>query len=284
MSGWLVTGASTGIGRAVTEQLIAAGHRVAALARRPEQLPSHERLWTAAVDVTDTARLRDVVEQAFTELGRIDVVFSNAGAGAFGAAEELSDEQIAAQIALNTTAPIQLFRAVVPHLRAQGGGRFVQNSTMGGQVSSAGGSLYHASKWGIEGFLESVVDEVAPFGIGVTIVEPGNVRTAFGANLTIADASPHYAQTPVGQVRRFIEAAGNLTGDAPGDPARIAAAVIDSAARNPAPRRLALGRDAHAAITAALTRRLDEVEAGRDVAFSTDFPSTATTETSRSTR
>ncbi|MFF4592313.1 SDR family oxidoreductase [Amycolatopsis sp. NPDC001319] len=272
---WFVTGASSGIGRAVTEQLLARGHRVAATARRPETLAGlgpADLLWTARLDVTDTVRLRAVVEQAFAELGRIDVVFSNAGAAAFGAAEELSDEVIERQLALNTLAPIQLFRAVLPHLRAQGGGRFVQTSTMGAHLSSPGGSLYHASKWGVEGFLESVIGEVAPFGVGITMVEPGTVRTGFGAAMTVAEPLDGYASTPVGQIRRYLEGAGNLTGDAPGDPARVAKAVIDSADVTPAPRRLALGSDAFEAIRAALTTRLAELEAGEKVARSTDFP------------
>ncbi|MET7992607.1 SDR family oxidoreductase [Amycolatopsis sp. NPDC005232] len=272
---WFVTGASTGIGRAVTEQLLARGHRVAATARRPETLAGlghADLLWTAQLDVTDTAQLRSVVEKAFAELGRIDVVFSNAGAAAFGAAEELSDEAIEGQLALNTTAPIQLFRAVLPHLRAQGGGRFLQTSTMGAHISSPGGSMYHASKWAVEGFLESVIGEVAPFGVGITMVEPGTIRTGFGAAMSVAEPLDVYANTPVGQMRQYLEGAGNLTGDAPGDPARVAAAVIDSAGVTPAPRRLALGTDAFEAIRAALTTRLAELDAGEDVARSTDFP------------
>ncbi|MEV4756990.1 SDR family oxidoreductase [Micromonospora sp. NPDC049559] len=277
-SSWLVTGASAGIGRAVVEQLLAAGHRVAATARRPERLADLARsypdlLWTAELDVTDTAAVRKVVERAFQEFGTIDVIFSNAGRGAVGAAEELSDEAIAEQVAVNMTGPIQLVRAVLPYLRAQGGGRIIQTSTMGAQISSPGASMYHASKWGVEGFLESIVGEVAPFGIGVTMVEPGSVRTDFGAALSIADPIPAYAGTPVGQIRRYIEAsAGNLTGAAPGDPRRVAAAIIDSATTTPAPRRLVLGSDAYQAIRAALTGRLDEIEAARALAAGTDFP------------
>ncbi|QXE38656.1 SDR family oxidoreductase [Streptomyces sp. GMY02] len=274
---WFVTGASAGIGRTVVEQLLEAGHRVAATARKPEVLDDlrkqyPELLWTAALDVTDTAALREVVGRAFTELGRVNVVFSNAGRGAVGAAEELSDEAIDEQIALNMTAPIQLFRAVVLHLRAQGGGRFIQTSTMGAHISGPGASMYHASKWGVEGFLESVVDEVAPFGIGVTMIEPGVIRTGFGASLSVAEPLPVYADTPVGQVHQAVRAVGNLTAQAPGDPVKVAAAIIDSATTEPAPRRVALGSDAHAAIRAALTGRLEEVDAGEALARSIDFP------------
>ncbi|WP_326835526.1 SDR family oxidoreductase [Amycolatopsis rhabdoformis] len=269
MQTWFVTGASAGIGRAVTEQLLARGHRVAATARRPEVLPRHERLWPARLDVTDPAELRTVVDKAFAELGRIDVVFSNAGRGAFGAAEELSDEAIDEQIAVNLTAPIRLVRAVLPHLRAQGGGRIIQTTTMGAHISSPGGSLYHASKWGVEGFLESVIGEVEPFGIGITMVEPGVVRTGFGAALSVAEPLAAYDGTPVGEVHRLLRSGADLTASAPGDPARVAAAVIESAAVTPAPRRLALGSDAYGAIRAALTARLAELD--ENLARSTDF-------------
>ncbi|MCI2424270.1 SDR family oxidoreductase [Saccharopolyspora sp. K220] len=278
-SSWLVTGASAGIGRAVTRHLLAQGHRVAAPVRAPQRLADladayPDLLWTTELDLLDTGRLRKVVEEAFTAFGRIDVVLSNAGRGAFGAAEELSDEAVDEQIALNMTAPIQLLRAALPHLRGQGGGRFIQTSTMGGQISSPGGSMYHASKWGVEGFLESVIPEVAPFGIGITMIEPGNIRTGFGAALSISPALDAYAKTPVGQVRQFIEkSGGNLTGSAPGDPVKVAAAIIDTATQEPAPRRVALGSDAYDAIRSSLTGRLAELDAGHQVALSTDFAS-----------
>jgi NAD(P)-dependent dehydrogenase (short-subunit alcohol dehydrogenase family) len=133
---WLVTGAWRGLGRELTEQLLARGHRVAATLRRPEQLDGlasgHlDRLWVRALDVTDTAQMRRVVAEAFTDLGRVDVVVSNAGFGVFGAAEDLTDEQVQAMIATNLTASIQLARAVIPYLRTQGGGRLLQLSSMG---------------------------------------------------------------------------------------------------------------------------------------------------------
>ena len=278
MRTWLITGASSGIGRSVTERLLEQGDRVAAFVRRPESLSELSRkypgqLWVAPVDVTNTRVLRDAVDRAFADLGTIDVVFSNAGAGAFGAAEELDDIAIEHQLALNLVAPIQLIRAVLPHLRTQGGGRILQMSTMGGQITSTGGSMYHASKWGIEGFTESVMGEVAPFGIGITLVEPGNVRTSFGAALTVAPPLAAYAGTPVGQVRQYIEAAGgNLTGTALGDPTRVAEAIIAVSAQSPAPQRLVLGSDAYSAIRTALSSRLSQLDAAKTVSESTDFP------------
>jgi NAD(P)-dependent dehydrogenase (short-subunit alcohol dehydrogenase family) len=142
-STWFITGASRGFGRELTEQLLARGDRVAATLRKPERLADlaaaqGHQLWVRGLDVTDTAQLREVVDAAFTELGRIDVVVSNAGYGVVGAAEELSDPQIDQVIATNLTASIQLARAVVPHLRAQGGGRILQLSSMGGHIGFPG--------------------------------------------------------------------------------------------------------------------------------------------------
>jgi NAD(P)-dependent dehydrogenase (short-subunit alcohol dehydrogenase family) len=198
---WFITGASRGFGRELTGQLLARGHRVAATARRPGQLDDlaarhRDRLWVRALDVTDTARMRRVVAEAFADLGRVDVVVSNAGFGVFGAAEDLTDEQVEAMIATNLTAGIQLARAVVPYLRAQGGGRLLQVSSMGGHIAFPAFSLYHAAKWGIEGFYESLAVEVEPFGIATTLVEPGMIRSTFYEAAARVPVSPPYRGTP----------------------------------------------------------------------------------------
>ncbi|MEU6305997.1 SDR family NAD(P)-dependent oxidoreductase [Streptomyces chartreusis] len=205
------------------------------------------------------------------DLGRIEVVYSNAGRGSVGAAEEMTLEAIDEQIALNMTAPIHLLRAVLPYFRAQGGGRFIQMSTMGAHLSTPGASMYHASKWGVEGFFESVIAEVETFGVGITMVEPGIIRTTFGANLSISPAMPEYADGPVGQIRKYLEAVDNVTGEAPGDPEKVAAAIIASADATEAPRRLALGSDAYNAMRTALTDRIAELDAGKQTAASIDF-------------
>ncbi|WP_306213773.1 SDR family oxidoreductase [Actinoplanes sp. RD1] len=272
---WFITGTSSGFGRQLTEQLLQRGDRVAATARRPETLDDlaakfGDLLWRAALDVTDTAALREVVGRAFAELGRIDVIVANAGYGLFGAAEELSDEQIDRQIATNLTAPIQLARAVTPHLRRQGGGRYIQIASIGGQIAFPAMSLYHATKWGIEGFWESSAPELAPFGIDVTIVEPGVSRTNFGGSSGVLGAAmSDYADGASGQLRKSLS--GELPPlPAPGDPAKIAAAIIASADRSGAPLRLTLGSDAYELATAAVRNRLDALEAGRELAYSTD--------------
>jgi len=164
---WFITGTSSGFGRELTEQLLRRGDTVAATLRSPSRLDDlaaeyGDRLWVRRLDVTDAAAVRRVVDTAFAELGRIDVVISNAGIGIFGAAEEMSDEQIEQQINTNVVGAVQLARAVTPHFREQGGGRILQISSMGGLVAYPGLSIYHLSKWGIEGFFEAYAAEVVP--------------------------------------------------------------------------------------------------------------------------
>jgi NAD(P)-dependent dehydrogenase (short-subunit alcohol dehydrogenase family) len=181
---WFITGVNSGFGRLMTERLLERGDRVAGTVRKLDAMDDlkakyGDLLWLAHLDMTDVPEIRNVVDRAFAELGRIPVIVSNAGYGLFGAAEELSDEQVAHQISTNLLGPIQLVRAALPHLRSQGGGRIIGLSTYGGQAALPGGSLYHASKWGLEGFLDSIAQELAPLKIGVTIIEPGGGRTNF---------------------------------------------------------------------------------------------------------
>jgi NAD(P)-dependent dehydrogenase (short-subunit alcohol dehydrogenase family) len=265
---WFVTGASRGFGRELTEQLLARGHRVAATLRRPGQLDDlaarhRDRLWVRALDVTDTAQLRRVVAGAFAELRRVDVVVSNAGFGVFGAAEDLTDEQVEAMIATNLTASIQLARAVVPYLRAQGGGRLLQLSSMGGHIAFPAFSLYHATKWGIEGFYESLAAEVEPFGIRTKLVEPGMVRSSFYEAATRVPVSPPYRGTPADRAPIPLE-------QMPGDQAKVVAAMIDAALAPDPPRRLLLGSDAYRLVHGALAARLAGIEAQQEQAASTD--------------
>src|SRR3954469_328247 len=208
---WLITGISSGFGRHLTEQLLDRGERVVGTVRRPESVSDfadkHPDSFRADVlDVRDTAASRAVVDRPAADFGPIDVVIANAGYGAFGAAEELSDEQIEAILATNLYAPIQLFRAVMPYMRAARRGRIIQISSYGGQVAFPGNSLYHATKWGIEGFAESVAQEVAGFGTGVTIVEPGGARTEFRySSAQVAESLPDYAGTPARSFEKMLD-------------------------------------------------------------------------------
>ena len=265
---WFVTGASRGFGRELTEQLLARGDRVAATLRHPEQLDDlvaryGDRLWVRALDVTGTGMLRRVLREAFTDLGRVDVVVSNAGYGVFGAAEDLTDDQVEAMIATNLTASIQLARAAVPLLRAQGGGRLLQLSSMGGHIAFPAFSMYHATKWGIEGFYEALAQEIEPFGIRAILVEPGMIRTGFYDAATRVPASEAYRGGPADREPIPLDRM-------PGDQGKVVAAMIDAAVSADPPRRLLLGSDAYRLVHEALAGRLAAVEAQKDLAASTD--------------
>jgi len=269
---WFISGASSGLGRLLTEKLLARGDRIVATLRREgaldDLLAEHgNRLCVLRLDVTDTDAVRTAVTRAFGEMGRIDVVVSNAGYGLFGAAEEATDAQIDRQIATNLVGSIQLIRASLPHLRRQGGGRIVQVSSEGGQIAYPNFSIYHAAKWGIEGFVESVAKEVAPFGIDFLIVEPGPTATNFAAGLEHAPPMPVYDATPAGAVRRGLFDGGFVV---KGDAANTVDAVIVAADADRCPFRLTLGSAAYASIRAALAERLQSLEAQRDIALSAD--------------
>lgn len=269
---WLVTGTSSGFGRRLVERALERGDGVAATVRRPEVLDElagrHAgRLHVFALDVTDVVAIRGTVAAATETLGRLDVVVSNAGYGLVGAGEELTDEQLEHVVATNLFGSAHLVRAALPVLREQGGGRIVQISSEGGQIAYPGFGGYHASKWGIEGFLEAVAIEVAPFGIEVTIVEPGPTRTGFGAGAQIAPELAAYVDTPAGRTRRGIaDGTFELTGDVD----KMVEHILAVTEQSPAPRRLVLGSAAYENVRRGLTARLEELEAQRDVALASD--------------
>jgi NAD(P)-dependent dehydrogenase (short-subunit alcohol dehydrogenase family) len=272
---WLITGVSSGFGRELTRQLLKRGDRVVGTVRDTSKVADlreqySETFRAEVLDVTDTARIRTVIERSFAQLGRIDVIISNAGYGLLGAAEEVSDAQVEHIVATNLLGPIQLIRAALPHLRAQGGGRIIQISSYGGQVAFPGISMYHATKWGIEGFVESVAQEVAAFGIGMTIVEPGGARTEFRyGSAQVAALMPIYDETPAHSFVRLLDPKNGL---APGDPARMAARIIESVDVEPAPLRMILGSQALESTLTTLRKRLASFEAQTALAASTDFP------------
>ena len=272
MKTWFITGTSSGFGRIMTEKLLARGDRVAATLRKVDaldDLKAHygDRLWVAPLDVTDTEAVRQTVDSAYEHLGRVDVVVNNAAYALFGAAEEVSDDQIRHQIDTNLIGSIQVIRAALPHLRNQGGGRILQISSEGGQITYPNFSLYHTTKWAIEGFAEAVAQEVAPFGIEFTIIEPGPAKTSFVGGLVSPPPLAVYANTPAGEMRRAA-----MEGAFPvlGDPGKMVQAMIDSVDRSPAPRRLTLGSGSYTRIRAALSERIAALDAQKYIALSTD--------------
>ncbi|WP_138493549.1 SDR family oxidoreductase [Paenibacillus pinistramenti] len=272
---WLITGVSSGFGYEMTRLLLEKGEKVIGTVRNRdkvsgliEQYP--DTFMCELLDVTDVPAIRKLVDRSFEQFGRIDVIVSNAGYGLFGAAEELSDEQVDHIIATNLTGSIQLIRSVLPHLRTQGGGRIIQLSTYGGQVAFPGNSMYHATKFGIEGFCESVAQEVAPFNIGITLVEPGGARTEFRCgSAKVAKLMPEYEGNPAHGFLKMLDASNGL---APGDPVRMAERIIESADMEPAPMRMVLGSQALAVTLTALKARVADFEKQTELAASTDFP------------
>ncbi|ATI79996.1 SDR family oxidoreductase [Sphingobium yanoikuyae] len=274
MQTWFITGVGSGLGRAIAEAALAKGDRVVGTTRKPadaKELAGRfpERFRGAILDVTDLASIGALVDEAFAAFGRVDVVVNNAGYGLFGAVEGLSSEQIRHQIDTNLIGPIEVTRAALPHLREQGAGRIVVISSYGGQATHPGASLYHASKWGVEGFFDSLAQEVASFGIGVTIVEPGGARTGFRktAGERLGSDVEAYGGTPIGGLRAYL---ANPAAVPPGDPAKMAEAIVASAAIEPAPLRLVLGSDAQTILANTLAKRLADVEAQKESAGRTD--------------
>lgn len=269
---WFITGTSSGFGRQLTEKLLERGDRVAATLRKTGALDElkaayGDRLWITTMDLTDTATIRRSVDDAFGALGRIDVIVNNAGYGLFGTAEEVTDEQIRHVLDTNLIGSIQVIRAAIPKLRAQGGGRIVQVSSEGGQIAYPNFSLYHASKWGIEGFVEAVSQEVTSFGIDFLIVEPGPSKTDFGKGLVRPEPMAIYDDTPAGELRQAL-ASGTF--QLRGNPDKMVRSMIETIDAADMPRRLTLGGDAYAHIDAGLSARLDELRAQRDVAYAAD--------------
>ncbi|PKR51810.1 SDR family oxidoreductase [Thalassospira marina] len=271
---WFITGTSSGFGRLLCEQLLAHGDRVAATLRRENalnDLKAHygDQLWIDQLDVTNDDAIKQVVDRAFRAMGKIDVVVNNAGYALFGAAEELTNVQIRHQIDTNLIGSINVIRAAIPHLRQQGGGRILQVSSMGGQIGLHALSLYHTTKWGIEGFLESLIPELAPFNIDITMVQPAGANTNFAhGSMVHATPLPVYDDTPVGNWRK-ARASGDYHPVL--DPAKVAAAMITSLDQSPAPRRLTLGSQAYQLVHSALKDRIALLEAQRDLAFAADY-------------
>jgi NAD(P)-dependent dehydrogenase (short-subunit alcohol dehydrogenase family) len=270
---WLITGCSTGFGRELALAALAAGDRVLATARRPETLDElvaqgDGRLRAAALDVTDGAQVQAAVKTALDEFGRIDVVVNNAGHGSVGAVEELAVADLRALLDVMFFGAVEVTKAVLPHLRAQGSGLVVQMSSMGGQVAVAGFGAYCAAKFALEGLSEALAAEVAPFGVRVLIVEPGAFRTSFGGGAMHRSRVLDAYTTSTGGTRAAID---GMDGTQPGDPAKAAAAIVRAAGDPSAPLRLALGADAVEAIRAHHDSAAADLAAWEDVSRATAF-------------
>jgi NAD(P)-dependent dehydrogenase (short-subunit alcohol dehydrogenase family) len=269
---WLVTGASRGFGRALSEAVLERGERLVATARGSDFVETfgqeHPEAHAVTLDVTDATQARAAVEAGLARFGRLDVVVNNAGYGHFGAVEELTEDELRAQLEVNLFGVINVTRAALPVLRRQRSGHLVQMSSLNGIEGMVGGAYYCAGKFAVEGLSESLADEVAHLGIKVTIVEPGPHRTSFAspASARVADPIEDYAES-VGRAR---EALAGLDGAQPGDPGRAAQAIVEVVEADDPPLRLPLGQMALTNIRAKLDGQLEELERWERLSASTD--------------
>ncbi|NEA37523.1 oxidoreductase [Streptomyces sp. SID13031] len=271
---WLITGSSRGLGRELTQAVLASGDRVVATARKPEQLADlvaryGDQIRAVALDVTDPEAAKRAVQTAIDEFGGLDVVANNAGYANSAPIEETPDDDFRAQLETNLFGVVNVTKAALPHFRTQRAGHFLQFSSIGGRVGGTPGmGAYQTAKFAVEGFSEVLSNEVKPFGVKVTIVEPGAFRTDWGgSSMAIAAVGADYEQT-VGELNRYR---AKVDGQQPGDPAKAAKAIVDIVTEAEPPLRLLLGKDALEHADRASRSRAEEAAHWADVTTSTDY-------------
>jgi NAD(P)-dependent dehydrogenase (short-subunit alcohol dehydrogenase family) len=271
---WLVTGSSRGLGRAVAEQALAAGHRVAATARNPKTVADlagryGDQVLPLGLDVTDSAQAREVVAETVARLGGLDVVVNNAGYANLAAIEQTSLDDFRAQVEAAFFGTVYVTKAALPTFVAQRRGHFIQVTSIGGRLTAPGVGAYQSAKFAVEGFSGVLADEVAGLGVKVTLAEPGAMRTDWaGASMNIPPVAPAYEPT-VGAMARHLRA---VSGTEPIDPVKVARVFLEIARMDEPPRHLVLGRDAVDHMARAM-KSLSEADArfaglGRSVDFS----------------
>jgi len=272
---WLITGASSGFGLELARAALARGDTVVGTLRQRAQADSFEQLapgrsHAVVLDVTRAGDIPAAVQQAVQKAGGIDVLVNNAGYGLFGVVEEVSDAEARHVMETNFFGALAVTRALLPHMREQRSGHIFNISSVAGVVGFPGCGLYAASKFALEGASEALAGELAPFGVRVTIVEPGGFRTKFaGGSMRQAEKElPAYADTPAGKARKSIS---RYDGRQPGDPAKAALAIITALEAPEAPLRLVLGADGLAMVRGKHEGVLKQLSEWESVSVSTAF-------------
>jgi NAD(P)-dependent dehydrogenase (short-subunit alcohol dehydrogenase family) len=268
---WLVTGAGRGMGVDLAKAALAAGHAVVATGRNPgrvsDALGAHDDLLAVKLDVTDPADAHAAVQAGVERFGRIDVLVNNAGNFYAGFFEEITPQDFRAQVETTLFGPINVTRAVLPVLRAQGFGLVVAISSTAGIVGQEFCTAYAAAKFGVEGWIESLAPEVAPFGIRTMLVEPGFFRTEL-----LSPASTNYAEASIDdyaeRTTQTVAAWNAMNGQQGGDPAKLASALIQLASRDEPPRRWVAGADAIATVEQKAKDLLAQADAYRELSSS----------------
>ena len=276
MTTWLITGCSSGLGRALAQCLLEDGQNVVITARDPSTLSDlAERFPNAAVsalDVTNKTEVAGAIRLALERFGGIDVLVNNAGYGYRAAVEEADDEDVKALLDTNFLGPVSMIKAVLPGMRAQRKGTIINVSSIAGRIAAPGSGFYSASKFALEGMSNALLKEVGPLGIRVMVVEPGAFRTDFAgrslhqSSVAIAD----YADT-AGRRRKEND---QTHGTQPGDPVRAARAIVEVVNRDKIPFRLLLGSDAVRLVSAEMDIQRQELEDWKDISLGTDFDAT----------
>ena len=271
---WFVTGSSRGFGRALVKAALEAGDRVVATARRPEQLAEFtrdygEQVLPLALDVTDADAVNAAVSAAVEHFGRLDVVINNAGYANVAPIETGGEADFRTQFETNFWGVYHVSRAVIPHLREQGGGIIVQFSSIGGRVGGSPGiASYQAAKFAVDGFSRVLAAETAPFGVRVMVVEPSGFATDWaGSSMTIHDIPADY-DTTIGAMHRRVRAS---TAGAAGDPERGAEIIVEAVKRHNPPSHLLLGVTAVEMALGYSRRQAAEASAWQDVSRSADY-------------
>jgi NAD(P)-dependent dehydrogenase (short-subunit alcohol dehydrogenase family) len=274
MSTWLITGCSTGLGRALAEAAIASGHNVVVTARDAGQVAdladnAPERVLAVALDVTRPDQIADAVEQAEQKFEGIDVLVNNAGYGYRAAVEEGDDDDVRTLFETHFFGAVAMIKAVLPGMRARRSGAIVNISSIGAQLTPVGSGYYAAAKSALEGLSGSLHGELAPLGISVTIVEPGAFRTDFAGRSLTQSATPidDYADT-AGKRRKEHD---TVHGTQAGDPAKAAIAIITAVEQPQPPGFLLLGSDALSGYRQRAQARIDEVAQWENLSASTDY-------------
>lgn len=276
---WLVTGSASGLGRNITEAVLASGDRLIATARDPRRLADlvkkyGDQIRTAPLDVADESAAFAAAQVAVDAFGRLDVVVNNAGYGDIAPFEQLSPERFKALIDTNFYGVVYMTRAALPIMRKQKSGCILQISSVGGRLARPGSTGYHAAKWAVGGFTESLAKEVAPFGVKVCALEPGGMRTNWGAraNKNTPDLLPDY-EPSVGTV---VNALKSYWGQETSDPVKVAQVVLHLAASDTLPAHLLLGSDAVEFAGQAEATRAADAKHWREVSLSTDVNASET--------
>ncbi|WP_233870565.1 SDR family NAD(P)-dependent oxidoreductase [Paraburkholderia adhaesiva] len=273
---WLITGASRGLGRSILEAALQDGGKALATARDTSRLADlkarhGERLATFELDVTSEQQAKQAVAEAVHRFGRLDILVNNAGYGHIQPFEYMPAEDFRAQVETNLFGVVNLTRAAIPVMRAQGGGYIFQVSSVGGRISSPGLSAYQAAKWAVGGFSDVVGKEVAPFGNRVCTLEPGGMRTEWGNEArTTLHALPQDYQASMAGFKALMD---SYVGHEVGDPERIANTIVSLASRDAVPARLVLGSDAWQVVEAEEQARRETMQRWKGVTLAADFDS-----------